>query len=476
MARQNQGLQIALIVFVLLTLGLGVTTFFLAQQSNEAKQIAKDARKKSTALSDAFSTAKDENERLKKLMGFPPSMEFSEVNAEVNEDINTYAANFEGETRGYHQVVAYLHQTIQDKMNSVAELTDQLATLEAQIPAIEAAARSQIQTHAGKLASVQQQVQQQVAAHRQTEQRLAQSNQQTTQELSKVRTDAQGQVVKISTKLKETGQKLQGAVEQGRKAIEKLSKLKTKTFETPDGEVRFVDHKHGKVWINLGRADSLPSQITFAVYPADVTAPSEDTVKGSIEVTSVTDDHLAEARIISDSVRDPIMRGDKIYTPIWEPGEQRRFALAGVFDLNDDGRQDLDVVRNLITMNGGKVDAVAGADGKTIGQMTLNTRYLVLGEPPSAKGRPGWLANYGEMKSRAEDLGVETIPVSRFLDMMGYRPQATVRQFGDRPGGNAGAFRERNRATEGAPRRAGGSVSELYERRQPPRGGAGGAY
>jgi len=262
---------------------------------------------------------------------------------------------------------------------------------------------------------------------------------------------------------------------QALKATEKVKKMETKTFEVPDGKVVRVNHRTKRVWINLGRADDLPNQISFAVYPADVTAPNEETVKGSIEVVDVSGDATAEARILADSAVDPIMPGDKIHTPVWTPGQKRRFALAGAFDINNDGRDDLQTVKNLITMNGGTIDAVAGPDGGITGQITLNTRFLVLGDPPNAKDKPGILESYSEMQSQADRLRVETIPVSQLLDMMGYRPRATVARFGEGAGTTGTRFRERNRLSEAPPRDSGQSVSGIYQREERPRT-RGGAY
>jgi hypothetical protein len=37
-------------------------------------------------------------------------------------------------------------------------------------------------------------------------------------------------------------------------------------FDKPNGEVRFVDHVAKRVWVNLGKADSLKPRTTFSVY------------------------------------------------------------------------------------------------------------------------------------------------------------------------------------------------------------------
>ena len=50
MARENQGLQIALIIFVILTIILGVTTFLFFRQYEEATAKAEDLNKQLAQL------------------------------------------------------------------------------------------------------------------------------------------------------------------------------------------------------------------------------------------------------------------------------------------------------------------------------------------------------------------------------------------------------------------------------------------
>jgi hypothetical protein len=75
------------------------------------------------------------------------------------------------------------------------------------------------------------------------------------------------------------------------------------------------------------------------------------------------------------------MPRDKIDTALWNPGEHLHFALAGLMDVNDDGVNDLELVKNLITMNNGVVDCYEDEKGRVNGldNMTINTRFLVKG-------------------------------------------------------------------------------------------------
>jgi hypothetical protein len=243
-------------------------------------------------------------------------------------------------------------------------------------------------------------------------------------------------------------------------------------MDNPDGEISLVNQRNGTVWIDVGRADHLNPLTTFAVYPADITNLGKGAKKASIEVTQILDDHLAEARILDDKITDPIMPGDKIHTPIWNPGDKRHFALAGFMDVDGDGKNNLQLLRNLIKMNGGIVDCDVDEKGKINGEISIQTRYLVLGDKPSEKGDPAGVAGYSKIRGDAENLGIQKISMSELLERMGYKPQSHVVSFGN--GANPNDFKPKPES--GVNRVSAGNVSDIYKPREPPRSGTGGAY
>ena len=222
-------------------------------------------------------------------------------------------------------------------------------------------------------------------------------------------------------------------------------KLGSYTRTYPDrfcGEVRFVNQRESTVWIDRGWADGLDRQVTFSVYSGDTTDLAKAAKKASIEVTKVTDEHMAMARILDDKSTDPIVQGDKLFTPAWAPGEQKHFALVGFLDLSGEGRDDHQGVKNLILLHHGVIDCDVDAKGKRIGAMTVNTNYLVRGEQPSEKGQTEVMAAYTKLTTDADRLGVRTISLSDLKEQMGYRNQSPVQRFGAAaPAGNAPSAR-----------------------------------
>ena len=75
-------------------------------------------------------------------------------------------------------------------------------------------------------------------------------------------------------------------------------------------------------WIDLGLADAVRPLLGFNVYPAEAANLNKSTTKGKIEVSKVTEAHLAEAKIVDDKPSDPMVPGDKIHSPGWQPGRR----------------------------------------------------------------------------------------------------------------------------------------------------------
>jgi len=220
------------------------------------------------------------------------------------------------------------------------------------------------------------------------------------------------------------------------------------------------------VWINLGRADSLARQVTFSVYPVDITDMTAKGVrKAKIEVTQILGDHLAEARVVDDEISNPILPGDKIFTPVWNPGEKRHFVLAGLMDVDGDGRSDLQTVLNLIAINGGVVDCYITDAGKQVGQITVNTNCLILGEAPTEKGDARQRDAFTKVLREVDQLRLQKVQLADLLQRMGWKNMSPVIQFGR--GANPKDFRAKPEA--GTPRKSTGSVSDVFQKRQPPK-------
>jgi hypothetical protein len=466
MARENQGLQIALIVFVMLTIILGVTTYLFFRQYEESDIKAKSnlaERDKSNKLAQKN---EDDVKELKRLIFGAANTEKVETitTTTFNDDMKKYGSSYSEEARFYRPLLEKMLKTIDERNGDLDIAKAKMAKLETDFATREANKQPQIDEFKKTADSANKDLTEERA-------KFKASRDQTTQEQIKLRSDLESARKEAATSLAKIEQRMQEAVTQIQKLrginkslSEKQEELTAQKFEVPNGEIRWVNQRTGTAWINLGKADGLLRQITFGVYPADFTDMSAGGKKASIEVTQILGDHLAEARIFDDRLADPLMPGDKIYTPVWIPGERRHFALAGLMDIKGEGKNDIQSVKDVITMNGGVVDCYLDEKGKKVGDMTVNTRYLVLGEAPNEKSQPTMIASLTKMRTDAERLGVQKIQLSDLLQRMGWKNQTPIEHFGR--GATPKGFAHKSET--GPQKKPNGSSSDVFRTREPP--------
>ena len=112
MARgENQGLQIALIIFVIVALILGVSTFYFFQKFDEERQKAAQAQTETaTKVEDARKAAAERDVVLQKI-GFGPATPMEKLEADTKKDFETYAPGLEAGKQDYRSALA-LQQSV----------------------------------------------------------------------------------------------------------------------------------------------------------------------------------------------------------------------------------------------------------------------------------------------------------------------------------------------------------------------------
>jgi len=96
----------------------------------------------------------------------------------------------------------------------------------------------------------------------------------------------------------------------------------------------------------------------------------------------------------------------------------RRVAIAGLVDVNNDGKSDLEGIRRLIQGNGGQIDAELRMDGKLTGELHPDTGYIILGElPDKTTLAPQVAKQFDAFLRRASELGIPVVPLKKLLGM-----------------------------------------------------------
>ena len=257
-----------------------------------------------------------------------------------------------------------------------------------------------------------------------------------------------------------------------------INQMRNSQFEIAQGKVTSTNPGGSTVYVDLGSMDALRRGISFAVFDADETRVTDSEPKATIEIVAIRGDHLAEARIVGDPYAvEPIIPGDKVYSPFWAPGRKVRIAVAGTVDVNRDGRandEDLDILTGVIQAAGAEVAAVVGTGGgrPARSQLDSSIRFLVVGERPEASAggdaeqtaqEQQKLAEMGAVIDDARQKGITIISADKLIGFLRNIDESITVPLG--PTARASDFPPAAAATG---RRNKSDVSGFY-RRTPPR-------
>lgn len=157
-----------------------------------------------------------------------------------------------------------------------------------------------------------------------------------------------------------------------------------------DGQVLGLTPADGTVIVSIGRRDKVTIGMSFSVY-ADAASIKPDDITGAyprgkagLEVIRVDQD-TATCRVVWSARGNPVVKGDVIANPVYDPRKVYKMVVYGNFDVNNDGiatPEEAESIRALIESWGGMVlDADRGLTG--------DTDFLVLGERPTLPPPPG---------------------------------------------------------------------------------------
>lgn len=257
-----------------------------------------------------------------------------------------------------------------------------------------------------------------------------------------------------------------------REQMEIINQYRDPDFAAPQGEIVRVANGGTDIWINLGKQDGLRVGVPFSIIDASEVRMRDAKPKAKLQVVSV-DEQFSRARLTEkNDYRNPIVTGDKVFSPAWRPGRTVGFALVGKMDVNGDGRDDTDRVREMIRMAGGKIDEEMDTKQSRSGPgMTPNTSFLVLGTdltlPDSAN--PEQIAQhqqkieaYAEFMNEARQNGIIQINLDKLMGYLKIDGADRTIPLGERTRAEDFPIRSQTR-----PPVSQGSVSDLYKPRQP---------
>jgi hypothetical protein len=458
-------LVVSLSIFVVLAIGLGVSTYYGFAEQNKLRGEAKDAKDKEAKAAE---TAKWEQYQELLLKAYISNQTMTATERAKLAELQAASDNL-GQGEANRKSFEALRETLNEKCKWDASKKQPRLSLMGKIEALEA----DLQSMEGALTKANDNIarlKRDYEASKASAQAEVDELQKALQAKSKELADAlatksaeYNRVAKIvedrDNQLEQKSQENQQLQETGRRLLEtrekKIKELQVNYDRLNDvvnpksvvdyaqakGSVVEVD-RHGVIYISLGSADYVKPQLTFSVFAPSRTGRAEGERKGAIEVVNVVGPHQSKASIVAGTVGDPgmrpIMPGDQLYNPAWSPRTRQHVAIAGLIDLTGGGRDETVEFMNNLRRQGIEVDAYLDLRTNTIQGpgITRQTEYLILGPEPEfddtialrndANARKKEVAErMNDMKTQAKQEGVSLVKLETFLAMTGYRVPKT---------------------------------------------------
>jgi hypothetical protein len=473
----KQGLVITLVFFILATIGLGVATYYgFAEQENLTKA-AKEAKDKEATANKERDWYKYQALAYRAYMGKLPNAKDQEFLVSVKRQ----AAGAQGSEADRAEVTALMKE-LDDKTGWQSDPQGKLLTNlpKASLVDVENGLKTRIGQLQAEVVKEREQRGRAEAAEKSLKDEVEALKATHTEELAKLnkraKDDRGGDEAKIAAltadlktnsehyvsdlkKLEAERKRLQDEVARKDEEIRnqraviarsdaKVARAERKVSDAPtDHRIVLMDRTGQLPYINVGSADGAKPQLTFSIHAIGPDGRPQEQSKGSLEIVKVVEAHLSQARITEtkDANRDPILKGDVLFNPTWDPTLRKRVAVVGIIDLTGDGRDNsVEFIRQL-ERQGVVVDAYLDIkDNMTIkGKgMTVQTDYLIVGEglefgegrERDAEFRKKIEQKINEMQKEAVRNGVEIIPFRKYMEQSGFRvPKGLADTSGYRP-------------------------------------------
>lgn len=467
-ARENQGYLIAVIVLVLITLVLALTTFLGMSKANEyysVKVAADQNLEVQKTLSEAYrieaqvlrayvgdlgpSVAEvpsmfDSLDKLTLKSGLTESQKaaindvlkgLQEVRTEYENDMKLFIATDDADDvtqeKTWRSLVRNLNYVLGQKYNETNVLRNELERIDREAKAEIAAKQKTVEETEALLATTREELASEKSRNAQKEQELTDALENVRAQNEQVNRQLQDTTQKFTAQVKQLSNQITVLEKEKLALKEKIDIYERENFDLHDGRIVRVARKIDRVFIDLGYADGLRPNLSFAVFDQTVTNFEKGEHKAMIEVTRILGPHEAEARITQENPLNPILSKDYILTATWDPGYRVPIALIGMFDLDGDGTSDRLQLVQMIENNGGKVVAMHDEEGRIIGKIDATTRYAVMGEAPDP-GPETPAAIYDairELDEQATKNTVQKIDLRKLMNWMGRHHRATVERL-----------------------------------------------
>ena len=435
MARDDsviRGSLIACMIFLVLSL---VLNFFLYRNGDVQASEAETAKGRLQKVNSQVRTMENQLVRMKAMLGVggftqaqidemksnsSDDVDMTVIEQKFARDMTVFGPEVPPEKRNYPGLPEYLLNALRDRNAQYATAQSQKTKIRVDAEAEISNAKKSQEMAEGRAKTANSKVVTLSSTFDEDRARMNQEKEETRDRLTKKSQELDSIRTRASVEKKKAAQKSSQLLSTIDTQKKQLSTLRNDQFETTQGLVRFVVSGGKIVMLNLGAADALRPGVTFGIIDGDETRLQDAEVKASIQIIKIDGPHLATARVVAlPRIHNPIIPGDKVYSPFWAPGRRVKIALAGEIDIDGDNRPDNDAIKGQIRAAGAEVVAEVSMTGEITGKLDPTVRFLVIGdsgeltdtknEDESAKETEMVMA-MADFRAKANQYGITIIP------------------------------------------------------------------
>lgn len=441
---RNTGVTVSLIVFMVLSLILGVTTYIGAKGTSEKKMQVASAKKLTSDAQSANSAMKSELKDLKDKVGYPAVEDNKEFVASMSKDTTDALGAVEA-CASYRDVVTRLSANLKRKNEEVKDYESQQLAAENLADSQSTMTTNQKDQFDSVEATLQDEHKTNLDNAKTSYANLDASFKQQDADLTALKDKTQAEIRDAKQQTADYQEAVSKFQEINKDLSERADKLANVLFTRHDAQVVYADQFLKTVRLNVGEKDGLRPLTTFNIYRPNALNMDDEVVKGSVQIVRCLGDHLCEAKILEDEMSNPIQVGDLAYTPLWRPGNVIKYALDYGLDIDGDGRSDLDQLINIIQSSGAEVAAYIDDEGKLNGEITADVYRVVRSDvnivdvvahdsTRNEAAREALQRLDQEFLDSAKKLDVPEIFLSDFLKVIGYKETAKITRYRERNG------------------------------------------
>lgn len=376
---KSQGLIITLIIFIIISLGLGVVSYFMSQGYKETTVKFNESEEKLKKAEGEIRTLNANLDKVKEKIGYP-ALNPEELLAEMDKSLQDAKGDLTDVPKDYKGALEELARNAQAKSTELVEAQRQRDDYMAKLEEANKTMQVQKDEFDAKVTSLDADFKTQIAAAASRNDELNARNEKLVKEVDDIKIEAKKTNEAERVKVADANETAAAIAEINVSLRGKLDQMTRADFDVPDGKIIYVDQLNKKVRLNIGRAEDLRLLTTFGVFPFNALELGELKSKGSIEIVRIIGEHESEGRILTDEMLNPVLPGDLLYTPLWKSGEKIKFALDYFLDIDNDGVSDIDTLVNLIRSSGSEVAAWIDDKGEIKGEIKPDVTYMIVGD------------------------------------------------------------------------------------------------